>query len=140
MCTKKDAIPSHLKLSTQISALAFIEGTNVVTKYQVSFFNSSNPRFSFLIYNLSFTLSIFRINCLQMFFKISVLEIFPNFTGKNLCWSPFFIKSQIYNLWQNICGIFLFFGTISIYHQWNETRLLSTESECTSCLTSCRMT
>ena len=85
LCTKKDAILSHLKLSTQISALAFIEGTNVVTKYQVSFFNSSNPRFSFLIYNLSFTLSIFRINCSQMFFKIGVLKIFPNFTGKNLC-------------------------------------------------------
>ena len=75
LCTKKDAIPSHLKLSTKTSALAFIEDTNVVTKYQVSFFNSSNPRFSFLIYNLSFTLSIFRINCSQMFFKIGVLKI-----------------------------------------------------------------
>ena len=33
----KDAILSNLKGSVCTSALAFIEGTNVVTKYQVSF-------------------------------------------------------------------------------------------------------
>ena len=27
-----------------------------------------------------------------MFFKISVLKNFARFTGKNLCWSPFFNK------------------------------------------------
>ena len=30
----------------------------------------------------------------QMFFKIGVLKNFPNFTGKHLCWSLFFIRVQ----------------------------------------------
>ena len=30
----------------------------------------------------------------QMFFKIGVLKIFANFTGKHLCWSLFLIKLQ----------------------------------------------
>ena len=30
------------------------------------------------------------------------------------------------------------FNTISFHHKWNRTRLLPPESECTSCLTSCR--
>ena len=29
-----------------------------------------------------------------MFFKIGVLENIEHFTGKNLCWRPFFIKLQ----------------------------------------------
>ena len=78
----------HLKGSTWITALAFIEGTNVVTKHQVCFFlNSGNPRFLFLIHNFSFTLSIFRNSRLQMFFKIGTLKNFAIFRGKHLCWS-----------------------------------------------------
>ena len=32
------------------------------------------------------------------------------------------------------------FSTISLHHKWNGTRLFLTESECTSCLTSCQTT
>ena len=81
----KNAISSHLRRSTQISALAFIEDTGVITIHQVSFFNSSNPRFLFLKYDLSFTSSIFSSSRLRMFFKISVLKNFVIFTGKHLC-------------------------------------------------------
>ena len=35
-----------------------------------------------------------RSSLLQMFFKISVLIDFANFTGKHLCWSLFLIKLQ----------------------------------------------
>ena len=34
------------------------------------------------------------LQMLQMFFKIGVLESFPNFTGKHLCWSLFFKRLQ----------------------------------------------
>ena len=81
----KNAISSHLKRSTQISALAFIKDTGVITIHQVSFFNSSNPRFLFLKYDLSFTSSIFTSSRLRMFSKISVLKNFVIFTGKHLC-------------------------------------------------------
>ena len=37
-----------------------------------------------------------RSRCWQMFFKISVLKNFGNFTGKHLCWSLFLIKQQVY--------------------------------------------
>ena len=35
---------------------------------------------------------------------------------------------------------FSLFSTICLHHKWNGTRLLSPESECTSCLTNCRTT
>ena len=35
---------------------------------------------------------IYRSSCSQMFFKISVLKNFANFTGTHLCWSLFLTK------------------------------------------------
>ena len=57
------------------------------------------------------------------------------------CLAGFWIRSYLsltyitcshnaYNLGQNICRII---GTISVHHKWKRTRLLSTESTCTSC-------
>ena len=39
----------------------------------------------------------FRSSCLQMFFKIDVLQNFTLFTRKHLCWSLFLIKLQTFN-------------------------------------------
>ena len=36
----------------------------------------------------------YRSSCLHMFFKICVVDNFPNFTGKHLCWSCFLITFQ----------------------------------------------
>ena len=38
--------------------------------------------------------------------------------------------------WAKHLETFSLFSTISLYHKWNGTKLLSPESECTSCLTS----
>ena len=61
---------------------------------------------SFLIY------SDFRSSRLQMFFKIFVLKNFAIFTGKHLCWSPFWIKlliSLFFNIFiKGIFNIFIF--------------------------------
>ena len=38
-----------------------------------------------------------RSSRLQMFFKLSALKNFVNFTGKHLCWSLFLIKLQAWN-------------------------------------------
>ena len=35
------------------------------------------------------------------------------------------------------CETFLRFSIVSLNHKWNGARLLSPETECTSCLTSC---
>ena len=40
---------------------------------------------------------------LQIFFKISVLRNFANFTGKHLFWSLFLIKMQIWRLVRDTC-------------------------------------
>ena len=48
-------------------------------------------------------------------------------------------NSWKYKLGQNIKTL-LRFSTISLHHKWNGTRLLSPESACTSCLTSCQTT
>ena len=42
--------------------------------------------------------------------------------------------------WTKYLETFSCFITISLYHNLKETRLLSPESECTSCLTSCQTT
>ena len=47
-------------------------------------------------------------------------------------------KRQIFRQsWKKHLLTFSGFSTISLHHKWNETELLSLESECTSCLTSC---
>ena len=40
--------------------------------------------------------SLFGSRRSQLFFKIDVLENFPNFTGKHLCWSLFLMKLQAF--------------------------------------------
>ena len=42
--------------------------------------------------------------------------------------------------WTKHLGTFTLFSTICLHHNWNGIRLLSPESECTSCLTGCRTT
>ena len=42
--------------------------------------------------------------------------------------------------WKKHLQTFSLFSTIFLHRKWNWTRLLSPESECTSCLTSCRTT
>ena len=49
-------------------------------------------------WSLIFFKSNFRNNCLQMVFKIDVLNDFSIFTGKHLCWSLFLINSLVCNL------------------------------------------
>ena len=43
---------------------------------------------------LCFWKKMFRSSCSQIFFKISVLKNFANFTGEHVCWSLFLIKLQ----------------------------------------------
>ena len=45
------------------------------------------------------------------------------------------LQSCIKHLWT-----FSRLSTVSFHHKWNETRLLSPESECMSCITSCQTT
>ena len=47
----------------------------------------------------------------QMFFKISALKNFANFTGKQLCWSLFLIKLQL-QLYQKEAPTQVFFCEI----------------------------
>ena len=47
----------------------------------------SPPKSSTDLANSLVDLIIYRSSCLQMFFKITVLKNFTNFTGTHLCWS-----------------------------------------------------
>ena len=53
-----------------------------------------------------------RSSRLQMFFKIDAIKSFTNFTGKQLCWSLFLIKSLFSN---TSGGCFCLYGRVIPY-------------------------
>ena len=81
-----------------ISDLKSILGTAIGHRCATIVKPKSSLSFSLNIYGICsvflLQMSTSRRNRLQMFFKISVLKSFANFTGKHLCWSLFLIKLQ----------------------------------------------
>ena len=67
--------------------------------YQHTFFSEHQTYFRCSLYTYICICSyLHRSSCLQKFFRVGVLKIFSNFTGKHLCWTFLFLKLQTWGL------------------------------------------
>ena len=93
ICTKCSVICLILRKGTNINAV-FVAGKDwfLNIKFSTNTTLTFTSNWKFRIYYYSDALLYFRSNCLEVFYKQSVLKKFTKFTGKHLCRSPSFNK------------------------------------------------